>query len=215
MTMLRRKIDQKSIGYAFIANGIHVYLHENNVDLYVTRLVCHDCGAPWYMNITECYVCGIINPYLYQCLDCSKFTSITNAAKKCKDCNSNNIVLACVNADCITNQVEELKDQINSFGGVFNKNSGFSIAQQYCMHCGSNFHHYRSYSIKIFYTEDQIQDVEEIINSNIDNDLILIKEKLNNSLKYHLYKINEVQELSHLEFTKFNEIISFLFPIID
>jgi len=213
------KIDLKSIGYAFIANGVQVYFSEYDHFL-VSKLICLDCGDSWYMNLTECFICGAINPFLFQCKSCGSFESITKSSKKCSKCTSDGLFMVCANPDCLSNKDPEINKEANGYGGVFNKDSGLLIAQQYCLNCGSKHHIYKTYEIfvrkvsnsRVYFSELEI-DPSEVS----ENTYTIIKYKnSDNTLKYRLYKTKDILgrtfELDNLK-DNFQSIVNELFPV--
>ena len=212
-------ISEKSIAYAFIANGIHLYFSEEDFFL-VSRLVCKDCGDYWYMNLTECFICGALNPFLYKCNSCGSFQSITKSSHKCSNCDSEELFMTCPNPDCLSNTDTDILSEANKFGGVFNKNSGLLISQQYCLNCGSKSHVYKTFRIFVRAVKSKTVKFDTLeINREIitDNDYLIIKYLANkDSIKYRLYKIQEiigkVLELDNLH-DNFNGIVSELYPM--
>lgn len=158
----------KSIAYASISKGVQIYIPDKDGYIVGCRLVCSDCNEPWYMNLTECFVCGAINPFLYHCSNCGTHISITNAGKRCNKCGKENTLhLECSNPKCLTNKNKKIHRLINEMGGVFDKNSGFLISLQYCLKCGGQFHKYqiRKFVIKTI-DKDTIDKNSLILNYN-------------------------------------------------
>jgi hypothetical protein len=141
----------KSMAYAMISKGFQIYLPEEANYFVANRIVCSNCNEPWYMNLPECFICGMQNPFLYRCENCGAFVSVTNAGKKCNNCHKENTLhLECPNPKCPTNTDKKLKNLINSKGGVFHEDSGFSIALQSCLKCGNSTHFYQVRKIAVF-----------------------------------------------------------------
>lgn len=187
--------DEKSIAYAFIANGVQIYLNEEE-HFIISKLVCLECGDSWYMNLTECFLCGAINPFLYRCSYCNAFQSITKSSGECSRCRSTELNMVCPNPDCISNKNKTIFSEANGYGGVFNKNSGLLIAQQYCLTCGSKYHTYKNYDIYVIKSNKEELDFKELkINpDNIsDKAYLIVKYKPNNTtLKYGLYRVRDI-----------------------
>lgn len=211
-------IDEKSIAYAFIANGVQIYLNEEE-HFIVSKLICFKCGDPWYMNLTECFLCGAINPFLYRCSDCGAFQSITKSGNECSQCRSEELYMVCPNQDCISNKNTAIFSEANDYGGVFNKESGLLISQQYCLTCGSKYHTYKNYDIYVRTSNIEELDFKELkINpDNIsDKAYLIIKYKPNNAtLKYGLYKIEDIINrkftLKNLK-DNFGSVVAELYP---
>jgi hypothetical protein len=144
--------DLKSIAHAAIAHGFYVYLPIDTKNYFIaSRLVCAECNEPWYTNLTECFLCGAINPFLYRCDSCKSFSSITKASSLCDNCGKKgHLHKECPNPECPTNNNPIIHEAVNSLGGVFEKYSGFSISLQYCLKCGSQFHQYQVRRIFVF-----------------------------------------------------------------
>ncbi|MBA7539578.1 Type-2 restriction enzyme BslI subunit alpha [subsurface metagenome] len=205
------EINMKSISHALTANGVHVYLSVKLEYLVGNRLVCQECQEPWYMNLTECFMCGSINPFLYQCNneDCKQYISITNAGKKCTFCNMEGTLhQECPNQNCFTNVNTELKVAINNLGGTFNKNSGFSISQQYCLNCGSQYHNYQTRVIYPLFISEETKKIRiEEIKKEVPLDslayfVLVLYSK--NKRKYYAMKIVEVYQYEKLDLSKLN-----------
>jgi len=210
--------ETKSIAYAFVANGIQIYFGEEDDQFIISRLVCADCGGPWYMNLTECFLCGAINEFLYKCSDCGNFVSITNSSRSCS-CGSDKLYLVCPNKDCISNKDEELLKEINKYGGVFNKKSGFLISQQYCLYCGSQYHVYKTYRIKVITTSlDVLSPNGKYLNSFTmeNNSYVVVRQKKGDRILYGVYKTSEFDgksiDLKEL-YNNFTKVVEFLYPI--
>lgn len=200
----------KSIQYAFIANGFQIFNSDEDDNCFiVSRLICWDCQEPWYTNLTECFICGTINPYLYRCTSCGKYQSITKSTSTC-DCG-NKLYMMCPNEDCISNKNQNLQKEINALGGVFNKNSGMQISQQYCIKCGGHLHYYRTYKIQLITISEKSKINLSQITKEFGVDFILIKIKGQSKILYKL--INpEDQKTNNLEnVNSFSEIIDQLY----
>jgi len=212
--------DEKSIAYAFIANGVQIYLSDSLNYFTISKLICNNCGHSWYMNLTECFLCGALNPFLYRCGECGSFQSITKSSGKCSKCNSIKLVTACPNPDCLSNKNERVFEEANKFGGVFNKDSGLLISQQYCIKCGNDTHRYQNYKIyvrKINKDKIDFKDLgikqEEITDKTR---LIIKRVGKNNTISYGLLKLKEfINKPIALDGLRkdFNLIAEELFPI--
>lgn len=210
--------DEKSISYAFIANGVQIYTSNKGYFL-VSKLVCSDCGESWYMNLTECFLCGAINPYLYTCASCGAFQSITKSSGSCSKCGSSKLYMSCPNPNCVSNKNETILAESNRLGGVFNKDSGFLIAQQQCLNCGSKHHEYKNYKIyvrSVGSTEIRFNDLEIESDYVSDYSYLIIKYKNGEDINYCLYKLSEISctnfQLDNLK-GKFEDIVSELYPV--
>ena len=187
----------KSIAHATIANGIHIYIPTGNKNYIVgSRLVCAGCNEPWYMNLTECFICGAVNPFLYRCENCRAFSSITKASDKCSNCNQQETLHPeCPNPQCPSNTNDEIHEAVNKMGGVFNKRSGFRISLQRCLNCGSQFHVYQIRKIIVFTlsstkvdkTKLQIDDLEVLSTHSF----IIFRIIENDKIKYAFFKLDE------------------------
>lgn len=214
--------ENKSIAYAFIANGVQIYLSDYEYFL-ASRLCCLDCGDAWYMNLTECFLCGAINPFLYTCSNCKNLIPITNSTKICSNssCNSENskLLSSCPNSICISNTEHAIKAIIDRRGGVFNKDSGMLISQQYCLNCGSNQHIYKTYKIIVRDTETKNvskEDLRILIDYCSDNSKVLIKYKTDDRMiKYQLLGTQNMPNTIVLDKMKdsIGDIVSELFPV--
>lgn len=211
------KTDLKSIAYAFIANGIQIFF--TDYDYFIAnKLCCLNCGESWFMNLTECFLCGTLNSFLFNCLDCDNLISITNSSGQCNKCNSKNIVLACQNKNCFSNTNHKLKSFINSRGGVFNKDSGMLISQQYCLNCGNDLHKYKTYKILLRNVsqhsfEKSSLHIPEIYHSS--DTMLLIKFKNKDNIQYQIFKMNNLSDNIKLNDLKnsIKEIVLQLYPV--
>jgi len=209
--------DVKSIAYAFISEGVQIYLAEQSDNFLISKLVCLECGWSWYMNLTECFICGSVNSFLYQCLNCGNFQSITNSTGTCNTCQSNNLLMICANKNCLSNTDSGVFNEIKKFGGVFNKNSGFLISQQYCLNCGSQCHQYLTYRIyvKVFQSKSvTLSRLDITPQGNSFNSYLLLKWK-GGQIKYHLIKTTDItsQTIDEEEMTDhFKDIVNRLYP---
>ena len=209
----------KSIAYAFVANGVQIYLGEEEDQFITSKLICFDCGGSWYMNLTECFLCGSINKFLYRCSKCGEFVSITNSSRACSNCGSEDLYMACPNVDCISNKDDELSKEINQYGGVFDKESGFLISQQYCLYCGSQSHVYWNYTIKVItVTSDELSATETRLNALVgeSNSYVVIRRKRDKKMYYGVYKASEFDGknivLNEL-YDNFTKVVDFLYPV--
>lgn len=186
------------------------------------RLVCSDCGEPWYMSLTECFICGSINPFLYHCDKCGAYVSITNAGKKCNKCDEEgSLHLECPNKDCLTNTNTELKTDINLRGGSFHKHGGFLISCQYCLKCGSQLHEYILYKFYIKAINNTIVDFKAINFDSIDilknNTIIIFRLEKDEKVLYSAMQLIEIiseigKEIKLNDFYEnFNDLVSDLF----
>jgi len=212
--------DEKSIAYAFIANGVQIYLNEEEDFFVISKLVCQDCNNSWYMNLTECFLCGAVNSFLYKCSSCGEFQSITKSNNKCSNCNSTDLYMVCPNKNCISNTNKEVFKEANDYGGVFNKNSGLLISQQYCLNCGSKYHKYKNYEIYVRSTKSSKIDFKKLnidINKLSENSYLIIKyHNEENKVKYSLYKVKDIINkdfsLDDME-NHFSSIVMKLYPV--
>lgn len=210
----------KSIAYASISKGVQIYIPDENRYIVGCRLVCSECNEPWYMNLTECFVCGAINPFLYHCNHCGTYISITNAGKRCNNCGKENTLhLECPNPKCLTNKSKDIHTSINTKGGVFNKNSGFLISLQYCLKCGGQLHNYQIRRLIVKTIEkDTISKRELTFNKNtLDKSTFIIfryapkKEVLYSFIRLDdVHKLPDLIKLKHFK-EDFGEVIEEIF----
>jgi hypothetical protein len=216
-------LELKSTAYAIISRGIHIYIPDDSKNyVLASRLVCAECNEPWYMNLSQCFLCGAINPFLYRCDSCRTFISITNAGKKCNTCGKQNTLhLECPNPKCLSNKNKEISKEINRLGGVFNKNSGFLISLQHCLNCGSQLHRYQTKRIivstinskKFEKNKIKIEDPTELTNeSYILFRLVSNSEKVRYAfMKLTKFrKCSEIVELSKL-YENIDEVLKEMF----
>ena len=153
----------KSIYYKLISLGYDIYLGENTSEFFVVKHCCSICRSSWYMNLTECYFCGMINSYLYYCRTCKNYSSTTGGSAVCSTCKQKRKKI-CFNDKCITNQKEFL-EEFSKKNGVMDKNSPSATSQSHCINCGSDQNLYSSSLVCL-------KEVKENEKVKIDNDLI-------------------------------------------
>lgn len=153
----------KSIYYKLISLGYDIYLGENKNEFFVVKHSCAECNSPWYMNLTECFFCGMINSYLYYCRKCKNYSSTTSGSSVCPTCKQKR-KKDCFNDKCITKQ-KEFIDEFSKKNGVMDKYSPSATAQSHCIECGSDENFYYS-SLVCLQEVDQNEEVK------IDNYLI-------------------------------------------
>ena len=134
----------KSTAYFFVSRGMDIYIDEEKPDSFLVSLhVCASCGEPWYMDLTQCFFCGMYNTFTYHCENCKTHLSITGAAKKCKNCGGKSLGLKCINPECPSNTDDQISEAATSkYKGVFEKKSPFSVALENCIHCGQESNRY-------------------------------------------------------------------------
>lgn len=187
----------KSIAYACISKGVQIYLPDEDGYIIGSRLVCADCNEMWYMNLTECFLCGAINPFLYHCEDCGAYVSITNAGKKCNSCGEeNSLHLECPNPKCLSNTNKKLKNLVNGKGGVFSRESGFLISLQYCLKCGSQYHRYQVRKLFIKTINGDAINKNDLINSENEKldsfSFVIFRRQDKEDIKYAVHKSDEI-----------------------
>ena len=102
-----------------------------------------------------------------------------------------------------------MHNEIKELGGIFNKKSGFLIAQQYCLACGHDLHTYKCFKIflrKINYTETKEEKISlkhlKIENEHfVEKDILLLKIVSEKEIYYFQKKLKDIQKIS---FTKAN-----------
>ena len=196
----------KSIAYASISKGVQIYLPDKDGYVIGSRLVCADCNEMWYTNLTECFLCGAINPFLYHCEDCGAYVSITNAGKKCNSCGEeNSLHLECPNPKCLSNKNTKLKKVINAKGGVFDKESGFLISLQYCLKCGSQYHHYQVRKLFIKTIKDEEIYKSDLISSDNEKldyfSFVIFRKQDKENIKYAVHKLDGINFDKNDKFT--------------
>ena len=218
--MTNMEINNKSIAYAFIANGVQIFLNDRDYFI-ASKLVCAECGDSWYMNLTECFLCGAKNPFLYRCSSCRSFQSITKSSGKCNSCSSEDLFMMCPNENCISNKDQDINKEANEFGGVFNKDSGLLIAQQYCLNCGSQKHRYKDYKVFIMPTKVKdmsLNDLNLDLNDFSRDSILIVKYKPDDSnIQYCLLKYEDLAvqkiKLTSLK-NSFSDVVNELFPVM-
>lgn len=216
--MKKMNNDEKSIAYAFISNGVQIYTGKDEYFI-VSKLICKDCGDGWYMNLTECFLCGVINPFLYRCSKCQTFQSITKSNNICNKCGSEELFMVCPNKDCLSNKNKELFIESNKFGGIFNHDSGLMTSQHYCLNCGSEYHQYKNFKIYVRVIDNDEFNFNELLikKENIsENSYLILKHHTGKSLKYGLYSLKDIIDkkikIDNLK-DNFSIIVSQLYPI--
>ncbi|MDW8437330.1 MAG: hypothetical protein RMM16_04725 [Chloroherpetonaceae bacterium] len=190
-----RNLDLRSIGYAFIANETNVYFPDGDEKfIVIERLVCKKCGARWHTSMMECFFCGEMNYYLYQCVACKKFYSITDSQPRC-GCGSENakLIKACVNKNCPTNTDDKISEIARKYKGVFDLKSSLKLSLMYCLKCGSPHNFYKTAKVFVFNSQkyasynDYLKEIESDV---FANDIILLKKRENDRIVYDFLKHN-------------------------
>ena len=164
-------VNLKSLAYFFVSKGYAIYFNEEDPEtILLSRLVCKECGHPWYMDLTECFYCGMVNTYTAQCLECNRIYSITNARKSCTVCNRK-LFYACRNPECPSNTDPIVKSACNErYSGVFDRDSPFSTALEHCINCGYDATRYEEINVYLLevsgFSVTQLDDRAKILNAN-------------------------------------------------
>jgi len=210
----------KSISYAFISEDVNIYMpDEDCLDHFeIEKLVCKDCGNFWHTSMMECYFCGELNYYLYQCTACGKKYSITNASVRCT-CGKKDskLIKACVNQYCMTNTDPIVKEIAIKEKGVFDLKSSFNSSLNYCVRCGSPKNIYASFKVFLFNTKDN-KNLSSFVKTNQvhKNDLIIFKDKNDDDeIKYDYLIYNEKHDNFEpkFKFESMSELINDLFRV--
>ncbi len=214
-----KKTDLRSMAYAFIANETNVYFPDNGQECFVVeRLSCNKCNTHWHTALLECYFCGELNYYLYQCSECGKNYSLTNASKTCNCGNSNaKLVKACVNPKCPTNTNEKIKEIATNEKGVFDLEASLNLSLMYCIKCGSPYNYYNSFKIFIYndLKEKNFQEyISRIKKDLVKNDFIVVKNHKNSVLKYDFIRIKTTQNLELPKKYKFESVENLIDEIL-
>ena len=125
----------KSIYYKLISMGCDIYIGENNNEFFAVKHGCVECKSPWYMNLTECFFCGMTNSYLYHCANCDTYSSTTGGPATCRTCREKRKKI-CFNDNCITNKSKFVEEFNRLKNGVMDKNSPSTTSQSHCIECG-------------------------------------------------------------------------------
>ena len=189
-------LNEKSMAYALIAEGVQIYNNSSRGYLMLSKLVCRDCKIDWPLNKVECFLCGDLNPFVSTCSECGANSSINRPNNKCSQgCKGETLTRSCLNNTCLSNTKKEFKEIINKKGGVFKvKESGFSIALQYCITCGSNYHIYKSYRVYVRKHQEASVCYDDLnVDENCKNSsawVILKHSSKNNELYYSLHRLS-------------------------
>ncbi|WP_414469266.1 hypothetical protein [Methanobacterium sp. ACI-7] len=194
------RLDLKSIAYLFVSRGFDIYINENDENsLLVSSLICNECGHPWYMDLSECFFCGMINTFTIQCPNCGDFHSITGTTFECKKCGEE-LIFACANPKCPSND-NDIIFEATLYGknkdknkGVFYKGSALSTSMSYCLECGNESNHYETkrvylQTIKNSENKSNLINLSSIDSYNINaldttNDIFIIKTVFQGKIYY-------------------------------
>jgi len=167
----------KSISYKLISEGFDIYRTDQQNEILINKHCCADCKTSWNTDITECYFCGTINPYLYFCKNCKIFTSTKGGKKECKECNTLKQKI-CFNDSCVTNS-EEFYNIFNinlkNYEGVMSRESPCTVSQTYCFSCGSTNNINLAIIVKII--ELNVDEKIKISAENLRFDYIIFTKK--------------------------------------
>ncbi len=185
-------ISTKSVAYFLISRGFNIFITEETNAFLAQRHICKDCTSPWYMDLTECFLCGSYNPYIYKCNNCNKYFSITGTVKNCPTCRQK-LIQCCINDSCLSNTNTSVSTQINTkYKGVFDGDSCFNTAQMHCINCGSTLNKYITFNVKVC-DASNVDEINSFLKQNLSQfDIIVIKLKTNSGVKYKTLKPAEI-----------------------
>jgi len=195
-------ISTKSVAYYLISKGLNIFITEENNTFLAQRHICKECSSPWYMDLTECFLCGSYNPYIYVCRHCNTYFSITGTVKNCPTCNQK-FIQCCINDSCLSNTNTSVGNAINTkYKGVFDGDSCFNIAQMHCINCGDTKNEYITFEVQV-YESDDFNNINSFLKQNsFKYDILIIKFTGNSGIKYLTLRktdaIVEVEESSFL-----------------
>ena len=177
--MKERRI--KSIYYKLISMGCDIFTDDNKNEFFVSRHSCANCKSPWYMNLTECFLCGMLNSYLFYCNTCDVYSSTTGGTVTCNKCRNKRKKI-CFNDKCISNKNGFKKEFNDKKNGVMDKSSPSSISQSHCINCGSSINLYLTSLVAV----KEIENTKDLKISSNDKryDCIIFVKK--NTKKYLL-----------------------------
>lgn len=219
----------KSLCYAFISRNIEIYIPDENKNVFIaSKLICKNCKKPWYTSLQECFFCGEINYYVYICSSCKSYFSLTasNFKKKdikegkdrCPKCKTKGkIGQFCINENCFSNKDSEIYAKVKESGGIFMKESPFSLSLMHCINCGSPSNFYKAYTIAVKIVENsQICINKTEINSLFASDIefLIIKIIENNEIKYDIKTKEDLKESEIKvkgQFENVDDLINFIF----
>ncbi|WP_414469264.1 hypothetical protein [Methanobacterium sp. ACI-7] len=160
----------KSVGYFFLSRGFDIFASdEDNNSILVSSLICSNCGHPWYIDLAECFLCGMINTYTLRC--CDKYYPITKSNQKCPTCRKK-LVYACTNPQCLSNldkddpnndTVYNATQYANDKRGVFSRNNAFNMPLSYCLNCENESYIYKTQKLMLLHL-DESEIKENILN---------------------------------------------------
>ncbi len=188
----------KDTYFLFERLGFEVYTNTNTSSTFVLSMArCVNCGTPWNFNISQCFFCGSISPFLMKDAT-GKYISSTNASKK--------RFYPCINPDCLSNQANVLDMIQSKYKGVFDRKSPFNTTLENCIKCGNDVYTFNTALIKIEISENEHYEFNEqkkydgaIIRFYKTNKVnFSIFNKFNTLLK--ILKDLETDEMSELDF---------------
>jgi len=222
----------KSLCYAFVSKNIEVYIPDNNENVFIaSKLFCKNCEEPWYTALQECFFCGEINYYVYICTNCKSLFSLTasnlkkddikKGKEKCPVCSSEGTLgQFCINENCPSNNDNVIHSKVKKFGGIFMKDSPFSLSLIHCINCGSPANFYKSFLIAVeVINENELGnktlDKEKLLNKPVDFLIIKILREENNELNYDIKTKEELREHDNIKilkkFQKIDDLINYIF----
>jgi len=168
-------LSTKSIAYSLIAKGFNIFVSEEDDTFIAENHICKECLSPWYMELTECFLCCSYNPFIYYCANCGTYFSITGTSKKCRTCQQE-LNQCCINDACLSNTDPTISAAIKSkYTGVFDKKGCFNIAQTHCLKCGGTLNKYVTFKIKV-YEATKIDKINDYLRLDLGQfDILIIK----------------------------------------
>lgn len=157
----------EDIKFFFDKNGIEVYENDETKGEFILVLpLCNSCGTPWNLEITQCFLCGAFNPFIKRNKQ-GIWKSITGASGETAES-------ACINKDCPSNKISEIKEAINKHyeGGVFKRGSIFNTSLENCVKCGDDEYNYMAVPVYVIISKSlDIKELSEELNSDIKSEI--------------------------------------------
>ncbi len=156
---------------------------------------CSNCNNPWYFNISQCFFCGAIAPFIMKDKN-NKYISTTNASRDDR-------FYPCINPDCLSNDNDiNNMTRINKYHGVFDRKSPFNTTLENCIKCGNDYYIYDTALIKI----NILDEINSMNSNNYDDyDGIIFRFKKEKSIKFLVSDNNNLLKIFN---TLANKIIN-------
>ena len=104
--------------------------------------------------------------------------------------------MACLNENCPSNTIKNIKDVMIKMGGTFNKKSSWKISLSHCYKCGNKSNKYYFQRIFVFNSQIENDDMTSYLSKNKlqSGDILIYKKKKQNKPFYDYLKVEDEKD---------------------